>query len=502
MFNIFNKETDRINKIINEGARSRLTDLEFVEKEIESFKSSKVRRLMIEGQKYFIGDHTILNRKRMVTGENDKQMEVKNLPNNKTVDNQYRKMIKQKVNYLLGQPIIFQTENKEYENLLKKQFDKSFARLISNIGKDSMNCGIGWIYPHYDDDGKIIFKRLPPHEVIPGWNDIEHTTLDYLIRFYEVIAFEGDKEKTIEKVEVYDTTGICFFEKKDCKLIPCKPYHQDYYTRTDGEGIEQGFNWSKIPLIPFKFNSEETPLILNVKCLQDGLNLVISNFQNNMEEDARSTILVITNYDGEDLGGFRKNLATYGVIKVRSDDSNRGGVSTLQVEVNAENYKTILDLLKKAIIENAMGYDAKDDRLGGNANQLNIRSMYSDIDLDANEMETEFQASFETLIQLINDYLYNDGQGDFSNEEVRVIFNRDMLINESEAIENVMKSVGFLSDESLITRHPFVENPIKELERLKKQKEEQQKELDYQQEAFNPVLTRGNGRSQGSQGNE
>ena len=49
------------------------------------------------------------------------------------------------------------------------------------------------------------------------------------------------------------------------------------------------------------------------------------------------------------------------------------------------------------MIENARGYDAKDDRLGGNPNQMNIQSMYSDIDLDANGMETEFQAAFEEL---------------------------------------------------------------------------------------------------------
>ena len=37
-----------------------------------------------------------------------------------------------------------------------------------------------------------------------------------------------------------------------------------------------------------------------------------------MEEDIHTTILVIKNYDGEDLGTFRRNLATYGAIKVRS----------------------------------------------------------------------------------------------------------------------------------------------------------------------------------------
>ena len=57
----------------------------------------------------------------------------------------------------------------------------------------------------------------------------------------------------------------------------------------------------------------------------------------------------------------------------------------------------IIRLLKKAIIENGHGFDAKDDRMANNPNQMNIRSIYSDIDLDANNMEMEFQASLEQL---------------------------------------------------------------------------------------------------------
>lgn len=90
---------------------------------------------------------------------------------------------------------------------------------------------------------------------------------------------------------------------------------------------------------------------------------MLSDFENNMQEDARNTILVLENYDGENLGEFRRNLATYGAVKVRTGDGAKGGVSTLTVDVNSENYKSILELFKKALIENARGYDAKDDRL-------------------------------------------------------------------------------------------------------------------------------------------
>ena len=166
-------------------------------------------------------------------------------------------------------------------------------------------------------------------------------------------------------------------------------------------------------MIAFKYNNKEIPLIKMVKSLQDGLNLIESNFQNQMEEDPRNTILVVVNYDGENLGEFRRNLATYGAVKVRTVDGAGGDVRTLQVEVNSENYKSIIELFKKAIIENAMGYDAKDDRMSGNPNQMNIQSMYSDIDLDANGMETEYQSSMEELLWFLNMHLINIGMGDF-----------------------------------------------------------------------------------------
>jgi SPP1 family phage portal protein len=204
-----------------------------------------------------------------------------------------------------------------------------------------------------------------------------------------------------------------------------------------------------------------------------------------MEEDARNTILVLVNYDGENLAEFRKNLTTYGAVKVKTVDGAAGDLKTLQVEVNAENYKAIIEIFKKAIIENAMGYDAKDDRLSGEPNQMNIQSMYSDIDLDANEMETEYQAAFEELLWFINCHFANTGLGDFEDEPVEIIFNCDMLMNEAEVIENINKSIGILSDETLVANHPWVDDPQKELERKKQEKEAAMAEY---QNAFNPVI--------------
>lgn len=470
----FGIETERLTRAVRQGAKNAITDLQFVEREILRFKASVRRRDMLCGIKYYAGKHDILHRKRTAIGDNGELTEIANLPNHRIVDNQYKKMVNQKANYLLGQPVSVQTDNEAYEKHLAPFFNKAFMRMMKNLGKDSLNEGIGWLYVGYDDACNLTFKRFRGSEIIPGWKDADHTALEYAIRLYEVVCVEDQRDTVLEKVEVYDETGITYFDLVNSHLIPCEPYHQPYFTMVDPQGNTQGYAWTRIPLIPFKRDADETPLICCIKSLQDGLNSILSNFQNNMEEDTRNTILVLVNYDGENLGEFRHNLATYGAVKVRSDSSSAGGdLKTLQIEVNAENYKAILELFKKAIIENAMGYDAKDDRLGGNPNQMNIQSMYSDIDLDANDMETEFQAGFEELLWFIGCHLANMGLGDFEDEKVTVIFNRDMLISESEVIDNINKSVGVLSDETLIANHPWVDDPQAELERKQSEQAEQ-----------------------------
>ena len=441
---------------------------------------------MINGERYFEGKHDILSRQRTVIGKNGDLEIVKNLPNNRIVDNQYKKMVVQKTNYLLGQPFTIQCKNEQYTKLLKQFLNKKFMRTLKAVGEDSLNCGIGWLFPMYDEYGQFTFKRFAPLEIIPLWKDVEHTVLESFIRIYEVVTYVGNEEKIIEKVEVYDEVGVSYFELTDSgSLKPDGEQHVPYFSIED-----QGFNWTRIPLIPFKYNNKEIPLINMVKSLQDGLNLIESNFQNQMEEDARNTILVLVNYDGENLGEFRKNLATYGAVKVRTVDGAGGDVRTLQVEVNADNYKAIIELFKKAIIENAMGYDAKDDRMSGNPNQMNIQSMYSDIDLDMNGMELEYQAALEELLWFINMHLYNTGVGDYENEEVEIIFNRDMMLNEGEAIDNVAKSVGIISDETLIANHPWVTNVDNELERIQAQKDKEQEQYGL---AFNPAMNEGAG---------
>lgn len=466
-------------------------DIRYLEAVLGQWLKSPARDEQLQAEKYYDGDQDILKRERTAIDASGQPIVVNNLPNNRIVDNQYRKLVDQKTNYALGKPLIISTSKTEYLAELGKIFNKKLLRRLRTLGQYAVDGGIAWLYPYPEkDEFKIMV--FPSYEICPIWKDKAHTELEGAMRYYpEEVMDEKGSITTVHRVDLFTTSGITHFRYQGGNLIPEENPHSDYLYIG-----EQGVNWDRLPIIPFKYNSKEIPLIRNTKSIQDSINLILSTFVNNMEEDAGSSILVLKNYDGTNIGEFRQNVATYRVIKVTTVDGVQGDVDTLNVEVNAQNYQAILMQLKRALIENGRGFDAKEERMDGDPNQMNIESMYTDIDLDVNTMETEFQAGFEELKWFIDQYLIHRGKPDYTEEDVTFLFNRDFFINESTKIDNCVKSQGILSDRTIVAMHPWTTNLERELAQKEEDKQAELEEMDAQlkvQKKNNPQPTKTGG---------
>lgn len=448
----------------------------YLELVLSKWLKSPTREEQLLAEKYYDGDHDILRREKKVIGADGQLIALDNVANNKLVDNQYRKLVDQKTNYVLGKPITIATENDEYLELLTKVFSKKVHRQLRTLAQYAVDGSIAWLHPYYDANGEFKFDVFPSYEICPIWRDKAHTELDGVMHYYPEEQFdEKGGIKLIYHVDLHTVNGVYHYLYQGGSLIPCEKSCSHYLTK---EG--KNYDWNRLPIIPFKYNNKEIPLIRGVKSLQDSLNQVLSDFQNNMEEDPRTSILVLKNYDGTNIPEFRQNLATYGVIKVTTVDGVQGGVETLKVEVNAQNYQAILMQLKRAIVENGRGFDAKEERMDGDPNQMNIESMYTDIDLDVNAMETEFQAGFEELKWFIDQHLIHMGHADYTDEAVEFVFNRDIFINEDAKIDNCNKSVGIVSNKTILSRHPWVTNVNHELNQIEEDKQLELEEMDAQ----------------------
>ena len=441
-----------------------ISEQQFVQAEYEKFLYSKKRRKMLLSRQYYLGNQQ--EPKHLVyTAKDTMQAASGIIPNNKIINNLFDDLVDQKTNYLLSKQIDTQTQQ---DIDLTEYFNPAFQNLLKELGKDVYQCSIGYLHPFIDEQGNLSFKRFKPENVIPFWHDEAHKQLDAFIHFYDVEIYQNTNLTTTEThVEYYLPEGVHYYIYSNGQLAPDTSKLNTAYIHKN----DISYNWTSVPLIWFKPNSDETFLLDRIKSLQDALNQMISNFANVMSQDVHNTILVLKGYDGTNLEEFRHNLAKHGVIKISSTPEVQGDVEALNVNVDATNYTTIIKELERAIITNGRGFDAKDDRMRNNPNQMNINSMYSDIDLDANDLEAEFQASLHHLVDFINAYRSLNSLPIISS--VNFIFNRDLPVNQTDTIDAIKNSVGILSERTLVANHPFTLNVDEELEQIKKERQEQ-----------------------------
>ena len=80
-------------------------------------------------------------------------------------------------------------------------------------------------------------------------------------------------------------------------------------------------------------------------------------------------------------------------------------------------------------------------------------------------MEESFQWAFEQLIYFVNKYLEITKQK-VSDKEIEIVFNRDIAINESQAITDCQNSKGVISDKTIIANHPWTTDLDEEMKQI------------------------------------
>lgn len=467
-FNLSNNESDQLTEEIVLGALSAMDLKAIIMNEISEWKGSDALKWMGIGQNYYLNETDIKERVRKAVGESGALEPVINLANNRLANAFTRKLVNQKVGYLLSKPMNIRTDDKKYQEYLDYYFDKKFMRQIQSLGTQAINKGIAWLHPYYDDNGNLTFMIIPSEQCIPIWKDAAHTELQAMIRNYQVIVYEGKQRKEITKVEWWDTKGVRRYEQKGNELVEDVELGDISPHFVVGDS---GVNWERVPFIAFKYNDDEMPLIRFIKELVDDYDKQKSDNANNLE-DLPNSIYVVKNYGDVRGADFRKNIAQYRVVFTESD----GGVDSVDIEINTEAVKYHQEQNRKDIYEFGRGVDTQTTNLG-NASGVALKFLYADLDMDCNILENQFQAALEQLLWFIDTDLFNKGLGDFSDKEVEFIFNRDIIINETEVIENINKSYD-LSEETRLAQHPYVDNVQDELMRKKKERTDKMKEIE------------------------
>lgn len=476
-------QTDRINRQIADDSPQGKQQAEFIQAVITEFVDSAKYKFMSVAQRYYENDPDIKDKKRTVIAkdlENNAILkESKVLANNQLKHNFMKKLTRQKIGYMLGKPftltevIADDTLAKEFFEAASEYLDMNFYKLTKNVGRDSIVKGIGWVQAYYNEAGELKMRRCEPEEIIPLWADNDHTLLDAVIRCYEVEQYIGSNKKTIKYVEYYTHEGVYYYMYDDMGHLVLNPDIQNnpgthFYIKPEDAETEEavGVNWAQIPFIPFKYDPDEQSLLSRIKTLIDDYDRKTSNISDAIDDHPNS-VTVIKNYDGASKEEFVQNKNEYRTIFVQGD----GDAKSMETPLDVGDLDKHIERLRQDIYEFGQGVNTADKDIRDTSG-VALRFIYADLDMDCVDWGGEVKWSLMKLIWFIQQDIMSKKGKDYTKVKYDIVFNTDVIINESETILNCMNSVGLVSGETIAANHPWTLDAKKELSTLKKETEQ------------------------------
>ena len=450
-----------------------LTTEELIDIYIDEFNASRARELMKKGESYYKVENDILNRK-MIRYENEQPVEDETKANNKLAHGFMHTLVDDKVNYLLLKPYTLTCEDGTYLKKVQEILGNRFQKKLSQLGFEASNKGIAWLHIYIDPEGHFKMLRIPSEQIIPLWVDNDHEELQALIRYYDVEVYEGRQKKYVTKIEYWTPDNVEYYVKDNNGkvILDAEMYLDDDNSYKGHFKINnQPSNWGRVPFIYFKNNDFELPDLQFVKTLIDNYDLTRSDVANLLEE-IKNVIYILKGYGGESLAEFVRDLAYYKGIKIDADDD--ASVDKIENNINIDAAKEHYSTLKKDIFDFGQGVDKNSDKLGNSPSGIALKFIYSGLDLKCNAIEGWLKWGFEELIRFINIYLGIIKQPS-SDKKIEIVFNRDIAINESQAITDCQNSKEIISDKTIIANHPWVGNVDEEIKQI--EEEEKSREV-------------------------
>lgn len=401
----------------------------------------------------------------------DKDAEAENplrISDNRIPSNFYKLLVNQKASYAFTEKVTFDTGNKSLNELISGTLGDSFQKKCKSLCVQAANASVAWLHYWKNENGEFRYSVIDAKQIIPVWTkDLERELLAVL-RTYTMID-DGDGNTYIVYEFWTDKESQAFRRRIDSD-IDSLDYYNEYLVVDVDTGAEEyvstyPHDFGEVPFIFFNNNDEGSDDLRDIKELIDAYDKVFSGFLNDLE-DIQELIFIITNYGGDasESAQILHEMKTKKIINVESEGpDDKSGVSTLAIEIPVEARKEMLQITRKSIFEQGMGIDP-DPQNFGNSSGVALGYLYSLLELKTGLMETEFRLSFNRLVRAI---LKFNGR---TSDKLEQTWTRTSVTNDVELADIAQKSKNIISDETIVRKHPWVDDAELEIKRMEKQK--------------------------------
>ena len=388
---------------------------------------------------YYAGKQAIVHKQATDTGK----------PCNIVVVNYCYNIVMNYLGYLTGIEIGYDNDGRFDEIIDVLKYNDVKAE-DSELLRNALIFGRSFEINYIDEDGKQRFRTLDPRECVPVYDNTLNNELLYVVRFYSEDLVNKSQESYI--VEVYSDSSVTRYRSAagfaSFLLVGEEPHFFD-----------------QCPVTVFSLNKEEVSIFDKIMSLQDAYNELLSSEVDDFEAfaDAYLVLKGIT-ADEEDLISMKEHR----VLMMDADaDANY-----LTKSIGDTQIQNMLQNVNDQIHKISASPDFNDDKFMA---QSGIAMRYKLVGFEnaASAIESNMRKALQRRLELICGIIGLIGA---SNEELwreaQITFSRNLPSDLTQTVQIVNQLRGIVSQETLLTLLPFVQDVDEEMERVRQEKEE------------------------------
>lgn len=400
----------------------------------------KIRPQLKKLKQYYKSEHVIEKR----------ELRDPTKPNNKLANPYGNYITDMFVGYFVGEPISYKSNDEDALNTVQMIFTYNDEQdHNAELAKNASIYGKAYELLYNDVEKSIRFKTIEPDTVIMIYDNSIEQELLYAIRYYNSYSLERDDYDVM--IEVYS--------KLDVKV---------YRAHSVMEGLKLVYEYehffNEVPIIEYKNNDDRIGDFELVMTLIDSYDKLESDSLNDFEYFCDAYLALYgMDADKDDVKEMKENRVIVLEAGTKAEwlvkQTNDAQIENLKSRIDADIHKfsKCPALTDKDFSSNASGV-AMRYKLTGMGNVTAIK-------------ERKFKRGIQRRIELISNMLEVKAQGTFDWRAIEVVFTRNLPTNEDELADTINKLRGMVSNETLISLLPFVEDVQKELEKLHSENE-------------------------------
>ena len=412
-----------------------LTEAE-IKQFIDDDVTSEKKRLAKIGQKYYEGEHDILNYRLFYYNTDGMLVEDKARSNSKICHPFFTELVDQLASYLLSfeeNPIRAKEKADGLQDHLDMYFDDEFWAEIQELVTGTNAKGFEYFYAFKNAEDRLTFECADSLGVVEVRAKDTDDGCEYIIYWYIDRIEKGKKE--IKRIQVHTANEIYYYTQVDDGRIipddnePINP-RPNIIWKDKNTGRLYGSGLGFIPFWRLDNCRKQFSGLKPIKGLIDDYDMMECGLSNNLQ-DFDTPIHLVKGFEGDNLDELQQNIKTKKLLGVTTD----GGLDILTVDVPYQARKVKADEDEKNIYRFGMGFNSS--QVGdGNVTNVVIRSRYTLLDLKAKKLTKRLKRFLKGIVKVVLDEINEKNGTAYQYSDVEIKFEHIVPTNEQENVQN------------------------------------------------------------------